>query len=279
MLFISLILLIVILAVWYKQFENSFYKKAPNYPEPSKITTKKPVYIGFGDSLTRGNMSASWFDRVEAHLPGFQCFNAGVNADLTHTLLTRLDDIIECQPDIITILVGTNDVNATVSNDRLERYIKLNKITQSTDFEQFKQNYKVIIERLLAETNTRIILISLPPITEDWAYWVNKRADEYSAEIKAIAEKYQLEYVPFRETLRGKMPINNGQILDLDKGVKVIQWAVIQKYFFKKTWNELSQMRHAKYLTDNIHLNDEAAQILAEMVLDKINGIIKEFEG
>lgn len=275
MLYIPVILVIVTLIVWYKQYEKSFFNKPPNYPDFSKINkVGKPVFIAFGDSLSQGNMSANWVNLLETKRPDLQVFNAGMNADLTDTLLTRIDDIIACKPQIISLLIGSNDVMATLSPARMARYYELGKITEDAYFEGFESNYRKIIEILLSETEAKILVVSLPPITEDFNFIGNQKADQYSETIKQIAAEYCLTYVPFREKLKENMPTSYGQIEDFENSVTLLRKAAVKKNFLGQTWNEISQSRKAKYMTDNIHLNDDAAEILAEMVEESL----KKFE-
>lgn len=267
MLYIPIILIIVTLIIWYKQYEKSFFNKPPNYPDFSKTNNEgKPIFIAFGDSLSQGNMSANWVNILETKQPDLQVFNAGMNADLTATLLTRITDIIECKPQIISLLIGSNDVMATLSPARMARYYELGKITEDAYFEGFESNYRKIIEILLAETEAKILVVSLPPITENFNFIGNQKADQYSQAIKQIAADYNLTYVPFREKLKENMPINSGQVEDFDQSVTLLRKAALKKNFLGQTWNEIAQSRKAKYMTDNIHLNENAAEILAEMV-------------
>jgi lysophospholipase L1-like esterase len=274
--FIPLILLVVVLVVWYKQYENSFFKKPTNYPDFSKINREnKPIFIAFGDSLTQGNMSADWLEKLAESRAELQIFNAGMNADLTYTLLNRIEDITICKPQIISLLIGSNDVMATLSPARMKRYYELGKITEDAYFEGFESNYRKIVEIILAETDAKILAVSLPPITENFDFIGNEKAEKYSQTIKNIANEYGLTYVPFRERLVENMPKVNEQLEDFDQSVLLLRKAAIKKNFLGQSWNEISRSRKAKYLTDNIHLNDDAAAILVELLNNEIDKLLK----
>ena len=45
----------------------------------------------------------------------FKFINAGINSHLAYNLFIRLDKVIKCSPAKITILIGTNDVNSSLS--------------------------------------------------------------------------------------------------------------------------------------------------------------------
>jgi hypothetical protein len=65
-----------------------------------------------GDSITEGVGSADWVamlrDRVGPQ--DVQVVNAGVAGDLAWNVLQRLDAVIQCEPDMVSLMVGTNDV-------------------------------------------------------------------------------------------------------------------------------------------------------------------------
>ena len=80
--------------------------------------------VCFGASLTAGTVSFNYLDLLAARpsLAGFRFINHGVNGDLAWNGLERLDRVIAERPDFVTILIGTNDVNATMGERNLLRY-------------------------------------------------------------------------------------------------------------------------------------------------------------
>lgn len=267
MLYIPIILVVIVLVVWFRQYEKSFFNKPKDYPEFQQLNrVGKPIFIAFGDSLTQGNMSANWVNILKEKRPDIQFFNAGMNADLTETLLSRIHDITLCKPHYIHLLIGSNDLMATLDAARMKRYYDLGKITVDANFELFKQNYRKIVEILLEETEAKIFISSLPPITEDFTHLANKKADLYTETIKEIANEFGLPYLPFRENMKATMPEKSDQIEDYAQSVTLIRKAGFKKNILGQSWNEISRSRKAKYLTDNIHLNDDGAEILAKLI-------------
>src|SRR6218665_1058966 len=86
----------------------------PTQQNRQKINTSKKTLVCFGDSNTHGNVSYNWVSDLGRIFHDLQVLNAGVNSDLTYSLLQRIDDVIACQPDFITVLAGTNDVSSTM---------------------------------------------------------------------------------------------------------------------------------------------------------------------
>ena len=80
----------------------------------------------------------------------FEFINLGISGNRTCQLFDRLyKDGIELQPDVISILIGINDV--------WHRYGS--SLITTTDA-QIALNYRCILERLRAETNAKIVMIA-----------------------------------------------------------------------------------------------------------------------
>ena len=114
----------------------------------------------------------------------FEFINFGISGNRTGQLFDRLSqDCISFQPDIVSILIGVNDV--------WHRYSAEN--VKTTD-EQIEVNYRSILERIKNETNAKILM--LQPFTEgeDQAYM---RAEVERVKVIAddLAEKYADAYI------------------------------------------------------------------------------------
>ena len=70
------------------------------------------LVVCLGDSNTQGQFSANYVKRLQDRWPGTRFINAGVNGQLAYNITQRLDEVVAQQPDVVTLLVGTNDVNA-----------------------------------------------------------------------------------------------------------------------------------------------------------------------
>ena len=79
-----------------------------------KPPRQNPVIVCAGDSITHGIISTNWVGMLESRFPDCRFINAGVNSELAYNLLGRIDPIIGINPDIVIILIGTNDVNAKI---------------------------------------------------------------------------------------------------------------------------------------------------------------------
>jgi lysophospholipase L1-like esterase len=247
-----------------------------NYPNPQnrqQIDASKKVLVCFGDSNTHGNVSYNWVNDLSSQLTDYQIFNAGINSDLTYTLLQRIDDVIACKPNFITILIGTNDVNSTMGKIMEKRYQDLGRVSKDTspNFEDFKKNYIEIIRQLKAKTQAKIAVMSLPVLGEDLAHEANQKADKYSEFVKQLATDEQLIYLPVREKQKEFLQ-NNPQLLKhkFEETYKLLNFSVINYYLLGKNWDEISTKHGFQLTPDNLHQNSIAGGMIRDLVKDAI---------
>jgi lysophospholipase L1-like esterase len=251
---------------------DSFPRKGKTeiiFSEDSKLV------MCIGDSLTHGNLGENYVKLLENQLPQntYHCINAGRNADLTYTLLHRLDEIIAYQPDFVVLLIGTNDVQATMSETHRKRYIEIKRIEKESypTFETFKENYLHIIERLEKETQATIALVSLPIISEDLTHAVNLKADIYSSFIQKTATDKQLAYLPVREEMKKHLLLQaNIPRYSFENAYLLLHLSVIRYYIFRQDWNQICAA-HGNVLTqDMLHFNTKGSSIISDLVLNFI---------
>lgn len=161
-----------------------------------------------GDSIT--DAGRSWEDDsnlglgyptlVKAEL-GFDCpgqytfYNRGISGNRIVDLYARIKaDIINLKPDIMSILIGVNDVWHELGGHN------------GVDAEKYYKIYSMLIEEILDALPESKIMILEPFVLKasateaDWDYFyseVQKRAKK----AREIAEKYHLTFVPLQEKL------------------------------------------------------------------------------
>ena len=90
---------------------------------------------------------------------------------------------VEDKPDIVTLLIGVNDVRENISE------------------KEFKGNYTYIVNELVKNTNAKIYLISIPFIGSNTLYlppyniYFKNRTIEFNNIIKEIAKENNLTYI------------------------------------------------------------------------------------
>lgn len=273
-LLIGFLALLVIIYNWL--WQKITREKPQSYPTPQNrknIDLSKKTLVCFGDSNTHGNVSYNWVSDLGRFFPDLQVLNAGINSDLTFSLLQRIDDVIACQPDFITILAGTNDVSSTMSEQLNNSFKQIGRIPKDMvpDFELFKKNYQEIVRRLKQETKAKIALMSLPVMSEDLHHEANKKADKYSAYIKQLANEQQIVYLPLREKEKDYL-LANPQVLKhtFEETFKLLIFSVINHYILGKDWDYTSRKHGYQLTPDNIHLNSISGGMIRDLVKDFI---------
>jgi lysophospholipase L1-like esterase len=266
-----LIWLVVVFYWLWQKVTNQRPESYPTLQNRQKIDNSKKTLVCFGDSNTHGNVSYNWVSDLGVIFPDLQILNAGVNSDLTYSLLQRIDDVIACQPDFITILVGTNDVGAIVSQELESSFKQIGRIPKEMkpDFDLFKINYQEIILRLKQATKAKIAVISLPVMSEDLNHEANIKADKYSQYIGELAQAEKLAYLPLREKEKEYL-LANPQLLKhtFDETFKLLIFSIINHYILGKDWDYTSRKHGYQLTPDNIHLNSVSGEMLRDLVKD-----------
>jgi lysophospholipase L1-like esterase len=231
---------------------------------------KGAVVVCAGDSITHGRVSINYVDILSYRLSsrGFTLVNAGINSHLAYNLGLRLDEIIRCRPDVVTILIGTNDANATLSDSALQRYLAEMRLPRKPDSAWFRSNLASICSRLKAGTRARIALLSIPPMGEEPDSDAYLRAIEYSRIIKEVAAEQRVDYLPLSEEMtlrveaRGRKPA-----VEFRGDPEFAMYGVLARhYLLRQSYDEISESNGFLYLTDLLHLNTRGATLVADLI-------------
>jgi lysophospholipase L1-like esterase len=213
-----------------------------------------------GASLTAGTVSADYVEMLAQRpaLAGLRFINHGVNGDLAWNGLQRLDRVIADRPDAVTILIGTNDVNATLSERNRLRYYEFNRLPVThPDLAWYRENLRAIVGRLQAETRL--------------AHEANRRLDTYNEAIRQIAGAARIDYLPLHERMLAYLKEHEAERASLPPrlayrdGLTNIGNATALHHA-GLSWNEISRRNGLQLLTDGLHLNSIAAAIIADLI-------------
>jgi lysophospholipase L1-like esterase len=174
---------------------------------------------------------------------------------------------------LITILIGTNDVHASMSPENYAGYVQMGKTNQPVNFDTFKENIDALISRLQSETAAHIALVSIPLISENLTHAVNQRGDQYSDYLRQAAEHHKVDYLPLRETqkafLEGK-PAQSGP--PYENSTNLIGAAFVYKSL-GFGWDKIAAYHGNQLSIDNLHSNS----VTANMIADLIQGFIQKY--
>ena len=168
---------------------------------PSTHQVKKIKILLLGDSITKGTVLGveanhtfahflkSYFDKQHLDV---EIINAGISGECADQALDRLkDEVITLQPDIVTIMYGTNDA-----------YIDEGKEEGRLSLEEYKRKMANIIRQLQDEQIRVVLMTSIPmashrrvneePYLESGSNYFLK---PYIAACREIAENHKVSLV------------------------------------------------------------------------------------
>jgi lysophospholipase L1-like esterase len=278
-LFGLMIIFAITMVIYYKLTIRKIFTLPSNNPNEFLIKNKdkkklKKRIVFVGDSLTHANLSFSYIDLIKKKLgeDNFEYINAGINAEIAYNVLMRLDSIIACEPDIITILIGTNNSNREYDNKVDKRSAKRLNLPKFPDMDWFIENYNKILTTLEKETNAKIAICSIPVAGEHFDHPVFKTAIKYSNVIKGLAKKYDVNYLPINEKMMEYLEEHpSNPKYNFDKWL--VDNAAILRIALKKDFDEISEKYGFALLTDHIHLNSKGAKIIADLMIDFIEKV------
>ena len=227
------------------------------------------VVVCAGDSLTRGVASANWVGLLDGELrsQGYAFVRAGWGGYLSHSLLLQLDQVTACVPDVVVVMIGTNDVMATAGSDAWRESYARQNLPETPTVDTYRTWLGQIVRRLRTETQARVALIELSPIGEDLDGPFNRRVDELNQVIHDVAAEQRVEVLPLNARLRAIVEASS-TAAPFDGTMKEIKSALIQRLLLRRRWDKISARAGRVVLTDNIHLNDRAAREVATLVRD-----------
>lgn len=231
------------------------------------MMTAPQLVVCLGDSITRGQVSSNYVKRLERHWGsmGRQFVNAGVNGDLAYNVAQRLDSVIARQPDIVTLLVGTNDVNAHFDEAWLARYRKGQKLPLDPTQQWYGEQVHLVLGRLEAETNARLAVLTIPPLGERLDSRMNQLVNSFNATLESIVESHDATLLPLHDHLVGQLPRDEAAP-PYDGNARIVLMAAAQHLILRRSWDRISRRNGLTLLTDHIHLNDRAASSVTDLI-------------
>ena len=119
----------------------------------------------------------------------------GISGNRTEHLVERLErDFVDIRPDIVSIMIGINDVWHRMSGIE-------------TSDEQFEANYRVVLEALRSRTSARIFMIQ-PFLLEEANPALAELREELTrkqAIVKGLADEYADAYLPMDTILHAEI--------------------------------------------------------------------------
>ncbi|OLS29829.1 MAG: hypothetical protein ThorAB25_14020 [Candidatus Thorarchaeota archaeon AB_25] len=237
--------------------------------QQTQSNVHKSVVVFMGDSITHGTIGVNYVDMVENQLEGeqFEIINAGINSELAWNILQRVDEIIQCEPDIVTVLIGTNDANATLSEDTMKSYVRRMMLPREPDSDWFRASLISLVKELKTKTNAKIALLSIPTIGEDSNHPAFFRSSEYSIIVQDVAKELNVTYLPLHERMVEFLQETPGRATyPYEKYYIAIFKGIINRYLLRKSWDEIARRSGFSLHVDYLHLNTAGARMIADLI-------------
>jgi lysophospholipase L1-like esterase len=161
----------------------------------------KAVFLFQGDSITDGNRgrnedlnhimghgyASSVASRIGADFPAsnFKFINRGVSGNDVPELVKRWkEDTLELHPQVLSLLVGINDVNALI-----------HQYAGFQSFEEFKKGYRSLIDQVLHQNPNTLLVLGSPFVAKGSRTNANINAFEFEVKERAsFIKELTLEY-------------------------------------------------------------------------------------
>ncbi|MFF3389897.1 SGNH/GDSL hydrolase family protein [Streptomyces sp. NPDC002669] len=222
-----------------------------------------------GDSITRAQLSVDYLGPLERRRPPGEVRLArfGVNGDFAHNLSRRLDAVVADPPDVITVLIGTNDARASLVGYPVERAMKRKQLPERPSAGWFQQCLAAAVERLRTQTDAMIALLSLPVLGQQPDGAAAQASQAYSRMIAEVATTNKAAYLPLHERQteelrRADPPPSPYQEPTPASSVGVL----VQRAVLRRGLDTVSRRRGLVLTTDHIHQNSRGAALVAEVI-------------
>lgn len=228
-----------------------------------------------GSSTTAAKGTYKWIDELAKRPQNsrFRFVNFGVGGDLSINLVRRLDPVLRIAPGRVIVLIGSNDILASVFPNfrRFTRAWK--RLTQEPSPAHFKENLELITHRLQQETCATIALSSLAPIGEALRSndAVQSRLNElvaaYNGIIGDVSRSSGTYYIAFYECFRDQLDRSA-----IAKPFTRFSFAafyrdyLLREIILRRSFDEISRRNGWEFHIDGVHLNTRGGRILTACI-------------
>jgi lysophospholipase L1-like esterase len=228
-----------------------------------------------GSSTTASRGTYKWIDELQRRPQNsrFRFVNLGVGGDLSFNTVGVLDKVITSQPERVIILIGTNDILASVFPN-FRRFVRLVKrLSEVPSPARFCENLNHIVDTLRRRTDARIGLSSLAPLGEDpnSRHPVQARLNEliatYNGVIRGVASTGRALYIPFSESFQEHL-VSAGTTKPFTRFsfASFYRDYVLREMILRQSFDEIARSNGWQFHIDGIHLNTTGGQILVGAV-------------
>ncbi|MBR3118294.1 MULTISPECIES: SGNH/GDSL hydrolase family protein [Oceanobacillus] len=147
-------------------------------------------------------------DYLQAIYPNsFEVFNKGISGNRVIDLEERWDkDVLKCNPEILSISIGVNDVWRQLDNPGLKQIYP----------EEFASIYNELLMQAREETNATLVLMEPTLIEEELNSAGNEKLKIYVEIVRRLADKHRAILIPTHQDFIDYVMTNSGYPLTID---------------------------------------------------------------
>jgi lysophospholipase L1-like esterase len=243
--------------------------------DPRRQGLPRETVVCLGSSTTASKGTYKWIDELEKRPQNkrFRFVNFGVGGDLSFNTVGVLDRVIAVRPERVIVLIGTNDIMASVFPN-LRRFVRVAKrLSEKPSPARFEDNLNFIVHKLQRGINARVGLSSLAPLGEDpnSRHPVQARLNEliatYNGIIRNVASTRQVHYIPFWESFEDQL-VHAGTAKPFThfSFASFYRDYLFREMILRQSFDQISRVNGWQFHIDGIHLNTNGGRILTEAV-------------
>jgi lysophospholipase L1-like esterase len=228
-----------------------------------------------GSSTTAAKGTYRWIAELEGRPQNarFRFVNFGVGGDLSFNTVRRVRRVSGLRPDRVIILIGTNDILASVFPN-FRRVVRVWKgLPHELTPQRFRENLGLITRRLRRETDARIALISLAPVGEDprsvdsVQSRLNGLCGAYNDVIREVAAREGTDYIGFCEAFQEELERSKcAKPFTRFSFPAFYRDYLVREMILRRSFDEIARINGWEFHIDGVHLNTRGGRILAEAV-------------
>ena len=275
-LLIATVILITVVFFYVSSIIATLPKGTANNLLQTKPKKADRVIACIGDSLTHGNIGDCWVENLRREFPEDVFLNEGINGDVVWQVQQRIKPILDCKPDVVLLMIGSNDAMASFDNDSGKRYKRNNKLPEVPTFKSYQKLLPELIDSL--SDVSKIALCTIPPIGENKDSAVNNHVKKYNEFIELTAKNKNITLLPVSRFLWEDLSIRTYPFKsDYDPRslpiIRRIFGGLVHHYIFKKSWDDVAKSKGQWLLFDQIHLGERGAKIVFNIAKKYISSI------
>ena len=228
------------------------------------------TWVMLGDSHTFGESGFAICDALAEARPDVRILNGGVNGDLAWNLAGRMEESIGGHPDLIHVLIGTNDVNAGLHPDHSAGYMRDKGIPQVPTSDFYRDHLRRVFARL-NQTGARVFASQIPPIGDEPDSRWNEAVSQYNAILNEEAALCGVAMIPLYDRLINA--VDETRIRSIDR-LDWANWIPDSQRLHDEDgmrWDDIADLRALQLTHDGLHLNERAGRIWLHLLLKEFD--------